>query len=385
MTSKHTRSWFIALSLAIAALTSSAWADDSADVNKLIQNKQLPEAMQKADAYLVQHPKDAQMRFLKGLIFAEQNKTNEAIAVFTKLTEDYPDLPEPYNNLAVLFASSNQFDKARAALEMAIRTNPSYGTAHENLGDIYAKLASQAYDKALQLDSGNTGAKLKLTLIRNLFTNTNSAIATSTKVPPTTVAAAKPITNLPTKASSAKSEPTPTAPVTVATVTKPVVPVVAKAEPAKVEPAKLEPVKLEPAKPAPAKVEPVKAEPTKPEPKAVASNEGQNDVLKVVDAWAAAWSDKNTNAYLAFYSKDFQLPKGSTRKTWAEDRRVRIEGKGHISVKIDAPKVAINGNTATVKFRQIYNSDQLKADSRKTLVLNKQDGKWQIAQERTGG
>jgi tetratricopeptide (TPR) repeat protein len=174
MTSKSTRNWLAAVCFMIATFTSSAWADDYTDVSKLIKNGQYPEAMVKADAFLAQHPKDANMRFMKGLIFAEQNKTNDAIVVFTKLTEDYPELPEPYNNLAVLFASINQFDKARAALEMAIRTNPSYSTAHENLGDVYAKMASQAYDKALQLDSGNSGAKLKLNLIHNLFSNTNS-------------------------------------------------------------------------------------------------------------------------------------------------------------------------------------------------------------------
>ena len=78
-------------------------------------------------------------------------------------------MPEPYNNLAVLYAGQNQFDKARTALEMAIRTNPSYTTAHENLGDVYAKLASQAYGKALQLDASNTAVPPKLAVIRELF------------------------------------------------------------------------------------------------------------------------------------------------------------------------------------------------------------------------
>jgi tetratricopeptide (TPR) repeat protein len=109
------------------------------------------------------------MRFLKGVIQTESGKPADAIGTFTKLTEDYPELPEPYNNLAVLYAGQSQFDKARAALEMAIRTNPSYATAHENLGDVYAKLASQAYSKALQLDSNNTGVQPKLALIRDLF------------------------------------------------------------------------------------------------------------------------------------------------------------------------------------------------------------------------
>src|SRR6267378_2563493 len=90
------------------------------------------------------------------------------LEIFTKLTQDHPNLPEPYNNLAVIYASQGQYEKARAALEQSIRTHPSYATAYENLGDVYAKLASQAYDKALQLDSSNSGAKNKLSLVREL-------------------------------------------------------------------------------------------------------------------------------------------------------------------------------------------------------------------------
>ena len=117
---------------------------------------------------LAAKPRDPQARFLKGLILTEQGNTQEAIDIFTRLTQDYPELPEPYNNLAVIYASQGQYDKARAALEQSIRTHPSYATAYENLGDVYAKLASQAYDKALQLDSSNTGAQNKLSLVREL-------------------------------------------------------------------------------------------------------------------------------------------------------------------------------------------------------------------------
>ena len=158
----------MALSAALFA-TGGAFADDYSDVNQLMRSGKFPEALAKADQYLAAKPRDPQMRFLKGVIQTEAGRPAEAIATFTKLTEDYPELPEPYNNLAVLYAGQSQFDKARAALEMAIRTNPSYATAHENLGDVYAKLASQAYTKALQLDAGNSGVQPKLALIRDLF------------------------------------------------------------------------------------------------------------------------------------------------------------------------------------------------------------------------
>ena len=160
------------LVIASACLALSARADDYTDVGQLLRSGKLAEALAKADVYLNTNPRDPQMRFLKGVIQRDAGKSADAIATFTKLTEDYPELPEPYNNLAVLYAGQSQFDKARTALEMAIRTNPSYATAHENLGDVYAKLASQAYNKALQLDSANVGLPPKLALIRELFNQT---------------------------------------------------------------------------------------------------------------------------------------------------------------------------------------------------------------------
>jgi Flp pilus assembly protein TadD len=162
--------------LAAALLASGAvHADEYGDVNQLLRERKLPEALQKADQYLAAKPKDPQMRFLKGVVLTEAGRTAEAIATFTRLTEDYPELPEPYNNLAVLHAAQAQFDKARAALEMAIRTNPNYATAHENLGDVYAKLAGEAYGRALQLDAGNTAVPPKLALVREVFAPARSA------------------------------------------------------------------------------------------------------------------------------------------------------------------------------------------------------------------
>ncbi|MBL8376700.1 MAG: tetratricopeptide repeat protein, partial [Burkholderiales bacterium] len=159
----------LAIAAILLGLSGAARADEIADIGKLLRAGQLEQASQRVDAYLSSRPRDAQGQFLKGLILTEQNKSAEAIAVFTRLTELYPELPEPYNNLAVLFAGQGQFERARQALEMAIRTHPSYATAHENLGDVYAKLASQAYDKALQLDSNNSAAQTKLALVRDLI------------------------------------------------------------------------------------------------------------------------------------------------------------------------------------------------------------------------
>src|SRR5436190_13454433 len=152
-------------------------AGDVEDAQKLLKAGDKPQALKKVNRALSANPQDAQARFLKGLILTEQGKQNEAIDIFTKLTQDYPNLPEPYNNLAVIYASQGQYDKARTALEQSIRTHPSYATAYENLGDVYAKLASQAYDKALQYDSANPAAKNKLALVRDLVGGSGKSVA----------------------------------------------------------------------------------------------------------------------------------------------------------------------------------------------------------------
>src|SRR5687768_5339542 len=215
------------LALGLAPL-GGVWAqgDPLQDANQLFRQGQFDRAMERVNGYLSSRPKDARGRFLKGLILTEQNKPNEAIKVFTDLSQDYPELPEPYNNLAVLYASQGQYDKARNALEMAIRTHPSYATAHENLGDIYAKMASQAYDKALQLDRSNQAAQGKLNLIKDLFSQTSTATAS----------------RAPAKVAVAKVEPTP------APAPQPVPAPVAKPTPA---PPPAPAVKAEPPKPAP--------------------------------------------------------------------------------------------------------------------------------------
>ena len=140
-----------------------------AEVHRLHYAGQTAAALAKADAYLANKPNDAQMRFLKGVILAESQRSSEAIQLFQKLVDDYPDLAEPYNNLATLYAAEGDYARARITLEQAVRANPSYATAHENLGDVYAALASQSYLRAQKLEPVNGALESKLALVRELF------------------------------------------------------------------------------------------------------------------------------------------------------------------------------------------------------------------------
>jgi len=121
------------------------------------------------DRHLARHPKDPRGRFLKGVLLAEQGRSDEAFDVFLVLTQDHPEFAEPYNNLAVIYAGRGEYVRAREMLESAIRVNPDYATAYENLGDLHARLASQAYEKAARLDAANRGAHAKLALARDLM------------------------------------------------------------------------------------------------------------------------------------------------------------------------------------------------------------------------
>ncbi|MCM2288869.1 MAG: tetratricopeptide repeat protein, partial [Sulfuritalea sp.] len=284
----------IATSAILLALAPAARADTLQDIGKLIKQGQHAQALEQVDKYLAAKPKDAQGRFLKGIVLTEMNKPNEAIVVFTKLTEDYPELPEPYNNLAVIYAQQKQYDKAKQALEMAIRTHPSYATAHENLGDIYARLASQAYDKALQIDSSNSSAQNKLALIRDLM-GASGRPGKGTKP----IGDARPAE--PVKLAEAPKPPAP--PVT--TPAAPATPVAA-------------PVAATPAKP----VEASKPAAAKP------NGDANAEITRAIELWAAAWSRKDVKAYLAAYARDFKTPGGESRAAWDAERQKRISKPG---------------------------------------------------------
>ena len=335
-----------ALLLASLAFAAVAYAqnDDFTEAGKLFRSGQHAQALERVDNFLKSNPKDARGRFLKGLILTEQGKQADAIRIFTGLTEDYPELPEPYNNLAVLYASQGQYDKARTALEMSIRTHPSYATAHENLGDIYAKMASQAYDKALQLDKSNTAAQTKLELIKELFSSGTRGTGkpAAGKATSTIVAAAKPAAPAP---AAATAPPAPAAP-----------PAAVPAPPAKAE--------------------------ASAKPPAAAT---ESDVLKAVSHWAKVWSDNDVAGYLACYAPDFETPGGEPRADWEASRKVRIAKPKKIDVRIESPKVKFtDNNRVAVTFRQSYRSSNLKVASTKTLVLVKTGDRWLIQQERVG-
>lgn len=301
------------LSAFAAAFTAQA-ASPVDEAQALLKQGDLDGALKRVDRFLSSNPQDAEGRFTRALILVKQSKTADAIKAFTDLTRDYPQLPEPYNNLAVLYAQAGDYNKARDALEAALNTNPSYATAHENLGDIYAALAGAAYNRALALDSTNATTRYKLSLLNNLTAGGASA---SARVAAAAAAAAP----APAPAATAAAAPTASAP-------------------------------------------------------------GNEAVLKALDVWAAAWSSRDVDAYLAAYAPDFKPEGGLALAEWRDQRRIRIGKAKTINVVVqDAEVTRIDGQHASVTFTQDYSSDTIADKVTKIVELVQVDGSWKISRE----
>jgi hypothetical protein len=162
--------YFLAAAIAIVT-TAAALAQTASlpEIRSLAQQSRYQEAYDQLESYLNRRPEDEQGRLLKGVLLTQLDRIDEAIEAFRGLSSDQPTLPEPYNNLAVLFAAKGRYDEARQSLEKAVALQPGYATARENLGDIYARLAHLEYMRAYEIDGSNIRSLDKANTVVNLF------------------------------------------------------------------------------------------------------------------------------------------------------------------------------------------------------------------------
>lgn len=143
-------------------------ADELKDAEALLRRGKAEAALEKVEARLKEKPQEMQARFLQGVVLSELGRKEEAKRVFQLLTVEFPEAAEPHNNLAVLYAAEGEFQKARDALEMAVRSNPKYAVGYENLGDVYGQLAVRSYEKSQTLGTATNALQKKLKLAREL-------------------------------------------------------------------------------------------------------------------------------------------------------------------------------------------------------------------------
>lgn len=375
---KHSYSWVrwalqVALGLS-GAMAAQAAATPQDSIKQAIQAGQLDQALKLVQQERQNAPKDVQLRFMEGVIQAQQGQTDKAIDTFKKLIETHPDLSEAYNNLGVLYAAKGRLEESRANLEKALQTHPSYAAAHRNLSDVQSQLAKQTYAKALQVDSKVKNSSPQLTLLGSIDPNKRTppptvlAASTPPAAPPTPVAVV-PAVEPPKPAPVAATAASPSS----ATSAKPAAPVVVDTAPPAAKP-------VTPPPEAPVVAAP-KPEPKKEDAQAKQTKADQADVRSAVSAWAKAWSQKDMNRYLAAYGSSFTPPDKMSRAKWESDRRVRIVSKKTISVEVNNLKVEVSGSKATAQFQQVYESDNFKGNSHKTLEMVKQGERWLITRE----
>ncbi len=373
----------LALSVGLVGVTLATWAQTPAAaeeaIKKALQAGQLTQARQLVQKERQNAPQAVQWRFMEGVIQAQQGQIDKAIETFKQITETHPEHSEAYNNLGVLYASKGELETSKTYLEKALHTHPSYAAAHRNLSDVHSQLAKQSYAKALQVDPKAKASAPQLTLLGSMgrqqkaqppaqtlasLTQPSTSAPVPAPAPASTSASASgpsvAVASAPAAASVAKASGS--APAVAATATASGGPPIAIAKPI---------TSTAVATPAAAAAKPA----------ADARQADRAAIEKAVRDWAKAWSNKDMPRYYAAYASNFTPANRASRAQWESDRRIRIVSKKSISVEVREMKVSFTGETASVRFQQLYTSDNLKGSSRKTLEMVRQGNRWLIVRE----
>ena len=286
-------------------------------INKLIEDKNYEQAQIEINALLKSDRDNPQLLFINGVLLSENNKVDEAIKVFESLTKTHPNLPEPYNNLAVLYAQQGDFPKAKHALEQSIKTHPSYATAHINLGDLYTRMASESYNQALQIDGSNKNAKTKLSLIKKLFNF--QPIRKNIEI---------------TKKASNESE----APKIQELDSKNII-------------------------------------------ENTSNNISLTEIESFIDGWKTSWEQQNFESYINCYSLKFKNNNGQNFEQWKIYRKPRVTNKEKIEIKLTNIKITEINNGFEVSFIQEYKSGNIDSRTNKKLIIETVDNQIKIINE----
>ena len=304
---------------------------------------------------------------------------------FVALVKKFPGFPQPYNNLAVVYASQGQLEAARTALEKALATDEDYATVYRNLGTVYAEMARDSYGRALQLNTPQRVVSLQLFDAAGAqplrLAHVSSEVLTATAAEPVVavveppvavVEADQPLEKPPALAVAEASAPA------VAVVSPPVA--VAKSD----KPSE-NPVAVESTKAFAPVVGGVTAAVQEDVPEVVLAPEPER-AEAFMQRWAEAWSAQNVETYLSFYADSFVASSGQTRADWAESRQARLTEPKMIDVTLEGFSIVrMEGDKIQVAVTQVYQSDRYADRTRKQFDLQRKKNGWEILRERSLG
>ncbi|MBI5451306.1 MAG: tetratricopeptide repeat protein [Gammaproteobacteria bacterium] len=298
--------WLTALML--ASITVHAADQRLAAASSYLAGGKYDRAQSEISSFLGEHPDSPRGLFLKGRLQEQRGDQKGALQTYSELTGKFPQLPEPYNNMAAIYVSQGNLVEAERTLKRALQTHPSYAAAQSNLSALYMLMASNAYREALEPDQrgGESVEKVTLTRLDDLLSS--SVIEEDESAAPAVTSAGAVVT-----ADQGGG--------------------VARAE----------------------------------------------DVIRAVQQWAQAWSQKDVKGYLASYAESFQPPDGGRRAAWEQERSERLQRPRSINVSVNVPQVHLLGNAhASVVFMQAYKSDRVSDTVRKHLLMERSGDQWRI-------
>lgn len=358
-------------------------------INTLNQQQQYSHSLKLTQQLLKQHPDSPDLALMEGVLFNQLNRTGEAEQVFLRLSEKHPELPEPLNNLAVIYVNRGDMNRAISTLQKAFETHPSYARVQSNLRTLYTTLASQAYNRALNLGSqapapvlaeldripGQSGSGSTYTPGPQLMAANHQPQLTQTSSQPVSTALTQhELAEMQADVIRAAQASAPAATTTAVATEQ-----VTEAAATQVEkPAAEQPAKAVPATVAPAALPVVAAKPTPPEPVV----DVQAQLKTKLHGWAAAWSAKDVSGYLSFYTDNYRPDRKLSHKRWKKQRQQRLTRPNAIKVGISGISIKMsNEKLAQVSFTQAYQADSYRDKVIKTLTFALQAGEWKIIDE----
>jgi Flp pilus assembly protein TadD len=382
--------------VSISTPTPQQTSPEIAKILRLSQQGQHKAALTAIDKLIAENPNMAAAKLTKGIVTNQMGDKTSAKSIFTQLMAAYPDRPEAFNNLAVIYAEEGNFAQAIETLQQAFQTHPSYAQVHSNLKELYATLASQAYNKALDL--GSIAASPELTMIdrvpSDISGNSSDQLLlvsnAATLSAPLQQQEANPAEVIPTltKADVTKQSPNviqtekkATETAAISNKNQPPVnePIIHEAEP---EPTnhivEALDTKLENQQVAD------QAVPSKAVSAPLASTE--QEITQSLQNWAQVWSNKDYQGYINAYTPMYRPNVKLSHQQWVTQRQQRITKPKFIRIDVSNIQVKILGqDLAEVYFEQRYESDTYKDAVKKRVMMVNSNGQWKISLERSLG
>jgi len=310
--------------------------------------------------------------------FVRDQHPDKAVALLRRLITQFPVDPAPYNELAVIYASRDDLERARAVLISAIEADSRYALIYKNLQTVFGALAGRAYDRALIRSAGERRLPALMSFVED-----GSLPASVASMAP---GDASPTHSTAEGSSAASSAPPMLAATVSATAGLPSTPAVVGSIMSTQSSSSPEQIRLRknPAPPAPAepRIELAASTIAAQIDEIGASPPDPDEIVSTVKAWAKAWSRQDVDGYLGYYGHHFTAAGGMSRARWSAQRRQRLDRPSFIKVAIEEVKVTFaTSDRAVARFRQNYRSNILASKVSKVLQLSRNNGEWKIIRE----